>query len=92
MLRRGNRRTMTVKRVLVVGATGQQGGATARHLLAGTGGQTFEVDALTRSPESKAAANLAKAGANIVEGDLLDQPSLRSAADPVYAVFCVTVF
>jgi len=83
---------MSTERVLVVGATGQQGGATARHLLAGTAGRTFEVDALTRSPQSKAATALAEEGANIVKGDLLDRASLRSALDPVDAVFCVTVF
>ncbi|WP_254838883.1 NmrA/HSCARG family protein [Natronomonas marina] len=83
---------MSVERVLVVGATGKQGGATARHLLAGTGGRTFEVDALTRSPESDAATALAEAGANVVEGDLLRRSSLRAALEPVDAVFCVTVF
>ena len=39
--------------VLVIGATGQQGGAVANHLLSGEYGE-FDVHALSRSPESDA--------------------------------------
>ena len=50
---------MNDKVVLVTGATGQQGGATARHLLA----NGWPVRALTRDPNSPAALALAEAGA-----------------------------
>ncbi|MCP9206565.1 NmrA/HSCARG family protein [Streptomyces sp. NEAU-Y11] len=74
--------------VLVVGATGQQGGAVARHLLAAD----RPVRALTRSPGKPAARALADRGAQVVAGDLGDADSLRAALDGVAAVFCVTQF
>ena len=52
---------------LVVGATGQQGGAVANHLLPGEYGE-FDVHALSRSPESDACQVLAGRGATIVDG------------------------
>ena len=58
--------------VLVIGATGQQGGATARHLL--ERGRT--VRALVRDPASPAAMALGRAGADLVMGDLDDPSSL----------------
>ena len=52
------------KLILVTGATGQQGGAVARALM--SKGQKIRV--MTRHPEK--AAGLAKAGAEVVKGDL----------------------
>ena len=72
--------------VLVVGATGQQGGAVANHLLSGEYGE-FDVHALSRSPESDACRVLAGRGATIVGGNLEDRDSLRSAIEDVDAVF-----
>ncbi|HKH92871.1 MAG TPA: NmrA/HSCARG family protein [Gemmatimonadaceae bacterium] len=63
--------------VLVSGATGQQGGAIARELLAAE----WPVRAMTRKPESDAARALAALGAEIVKADLDDEPSLRRALD-----------
>src|SRR5699024_3219543 len=57
--------------VLVSGATGQQGGAVARHLLQ----NDFQVRALTRSPDKPAARALADEGAQLVEGNLDDRAS-----------------
>lgn len=74
--------------ILVTGATGQQGGATARQLLqAGA-----KVRALTRKPEGKNAIVLKNAGAEIVKGNLNDPESLDLAMKGVNAVFCVTNF
>jgi uncharacterized protein YbjT (DUF2867 family) len=74
--------------ILVTGATGKQGGATARHLLkAGV-----KVSALTRKPESKRALALKAAGATIIKGNLNDPESLLAATKGVDAVFCVTNF
>ncbi|MGX5804514.1 NmrA/HSCARG family protein [Bradyrhizobium sp. Arg314] len=68
---------MTTKReILVTGATGQQGGAVARALLS----KGHKVKALTRSPDSNAARQLAAAGAEIVAGDLSDKASITKAA------------
>ncbi|MFF5719504.1 NmrA/HSCARG family protein [Streptomyces buecherae] len=71
--------------VLVTGATGNQGGATARALLAR--GRT--VRALVRDPDKPAALALRKLGAELVRGDLNDAGSLRAAMDGVDGVFSV---
>jgi uncharacterized protein YbjT (DUF2867 family) len=71
--------------VLVIGATGQQGGATARHLLE----RDQPVRALVRDPDSPAATALHQAGASLVTGDLDDPASLRTAMDGVHGVFLV---
>lgn len=69
--------------VLVVGATGAQGGSVARHLL----GRGFRVRAMTRSPASEPAQALARAGAEVVRGDLADRPSLRAALAGCWGAF-----
>ncbi|WP_033342652.1 NmrA family NAD(P)-binding protein [Catenuloplanes japonicus] len=71
--------------VLVVGATGQQGGATARELLA----SGVPVRALVRDPDSDRARALARSGAELRTGDLHDRDSLAEAADGARAVFSV---
>lgn len=80
---------MSQLRVLVAGATGQQGGAVVDHLLSGKYGE-FAVHALTRSPESDRAQALADRGATVVEGNLLSKDDLILAVEAVDAVFCVT--
>lgn len=77
------------RRVLVTGATGNQGGAVADHLL--RGGE-FVVRALTRDPEKPAARGLAGRGAEVVKGDLDDRASLDRALEGVYGVFSVQNF
>ncbi|WP_433172521.1 NmrA family NAD(P)-binding protein [Actinoallomurus sp. CA-150999] len=69
--------------ILVTGATGKQGGATARRLL--TGG--WPVRALVRDLAAPAAAALAAAGAQLVRGDFDDPASLPPAFDGTAAVF-----
>ena len=71
--------------ILVTGATGQQGGATARELLA----QGHKVRALTRRPDAAPARALAKLGAEIVTGDLNDAASLERALQGAWGVFAV---
>jgi uncharacterized protein YbjT (DUF2867 family) len=75
--------------ILVTGATGQQGGATARHLLARS---DFRVRALTRNPEKPQARTLAELGAEVVKGDFNDQSSMEQALKDVYGVFSVQNF
>jgi uncharacterized protein YbjT (DUF2867 family) len=62
-------------RVLVVGATGLQGGAVARRCL----GLGFTVAGLTRTPESPQSQQLARLGVTMVKGDLDDPLSLDRA-------------
>ncbi|GII57328.1 nucleotide-diphosphate-sugar epimerase [Planotetraspora thailandica] len=81
---------MNSKRVIaVVGATGAQGGATVRALL--DDGE-FAVRALTRDPQSPAARQLADLGAEVVQADLYDLPSLIRAFDDAHGTFLVTPF
>ena len=69
--------------ILVTGATGQQGGAATRHLLA----KGWPVRALTRDPNSPAAQALAEAGCQVVQGDLDDRASLDHALNGVYGIY-----
>jgi uncharacterized protein YbjT (DUF2867 family) len=69
--------------VLVTGATGRQGGAVIRHMLAAG----WRLRALTRSPASHAARRLAEQGVEVVQGDLDDPGSLEKAAHGVYGVY-----
>lgn len=71
------------KTVLVIGATGQQGGAAARALLM----RGWDVRALVRDPETVAARRLAALGARLVRGDLDDPASLAEAMHGAYGVF-----
>jgi uncharacterized protein YbjT (DUF2867 family) len=72
--------------VLVTGATGKQGGHLVRELLA----RGHSVRALTRKPESRAAAALAERGVTIVTGDFEDHGSLERAARGVDTVFAMS--
>ncbi|RBI58448.1 NmrA/HSCARG family protein [halophilic archaeon] len=76
--------------VLVVGATGTQGGAVVDHLL--DADEAFDVHGLTRNPDSDDARNLADRGVTVEEGDLKDKSSLRPIVEDVDAVFGVTNF
>lgn len=71
--------------ILVTGATGTQGGATARKLLAA--GQRVRI--LTRNPASANALRLAALGADIAQGDMEDPASLSAAMQGAYGVFSV---
>jgi uncharacterized protein YbjT (DUF2867 family) len=73
------------KLIVVTGATGKQGGATARELLA----KGHQVRAMTRKPDSPAARELAKLGAEIVAGDLDDAASLERSLAGAWGVFAV---
>ncbi|MEE1938312.1 NmrA family NAD(P)-binding protein [Streptomyces sp. TRM 70361] len=71
--------------VLVTGATGRQGGATARALLAAG----VPVRALVRDPASARARAVEALGAELVTGDLHDRDSVVRAAEGARTVFSV---
>jgi len=71
--------------IAVVGATGQQGGAVARTLLA----RGTPVRALVRDPDAERARALAAAGAVLAPADLTDEASLRTAFTDASAVFAM---
>src|SRR5689334_16414376 len=75
----------TNKVVLVTGATGRQGGATARQLLA----KGWQVRVIVRDPNKPAAQALRQVGAEVVQGDYEDRASLDAATRGVYGVFSV---
>lgn len=71
--------------IAVLGATGRQGGAVVRHLLA----DGWHVRALTRKPESLASGALRTAGAEVAQCDMADTDSLRRVFEGAHGVFSV---
>ncbi|MEU0500461.1 NmrA family NAD(P)-binding protein [Nocardia sp. NPDC005998] len=71
--------------ILITGATGKQGGATAHRLLA----DGVAVRALVRDPDAPAAHALADAGAELMTGDFDAPETLDAAAAGARAVFLV---
>lgn len=76
------------KIILVTGATGQQGGAVARHLLK----SGWKVRAVTRDVNKPSAEELKKLGAEITGGNMNSADDLRKAMKGVYGVFSVQNF
>lgn len=76
---------MAEKRVLISGATGRQGGVAARELLAAG----WAVRAMTRKPDSDAARELARLGAEVVQADLDEERSLAAALNGVWGALAV---
>ncbi|MFB3892864.1 MAG: NmrA/HSCARG family protein [Phycisphaerae bacterium] len=74
--------------ILVTGATGHQGGAVARCLLA----DGWQVRILTRDPGKAVARELAGRGATISKGDLNDRASVDLAIKGCHGVFSVQDF
>ena len=75
--------TQKGRTVLVLGATGKQGGAVASALKAGG----WLVRALVRNPDSDAANALASSGIEVLRGDLSDVTAIRAAMVGIYGVF-----
>jgi len=73
------------RNILVTGATGRQGGAVARALLA----RGYSIRAMTRHPRGEAAQALARLGAEVVQADLDDELSLAEAIEGVWGAFAV---
>ncbi|KAI9146740.1 NAD(P)-binding protein [Paramyrothecium foliicola] len=75
--------------IVVVGATGAQGGSVARTFVQLPG---WRVRGITRYPSSDAAQALAKDGVDMVQGDLDDKESLIRAFEGASLVFSNTDF
>lgn len=73
------------KRILITGVTGQQGGSVAAALA----GSDFQLQGMTRKPDSPAAQALKAKGVTIVQGDLDDAASLTKALAGAWGVFAV---
>jgi uncharacterized protein YbjT (DUF2867 family) len=74
--------------VLVTGATGRQGGAVVRSMLA----HGWKLRALVRDPGAAAATALAERGVEVVRGDLENPPSLEKAVRGMQGVYSVQDF
>jgi uncharacterized protein YbjT (DUF2867 family) len=79
------------KIIAVVGATGAQGGALVRAILADKSGG-FAARALTRKTTGEKADALRAAGAEVVEADLDSVASLEKAFAGAHGVFALTNF
>ncbi|CAI1036414.1 NmrA/HSCARG family protein [Serratia quinivorans] len=77
---------MSLKKIVVLGATGQQGSAVARSLA--TDGR-WQVSALSRNPNSDTARRLAASGIELLAADLDKPASIRQAFAGAYGVFSV---
>src|SRR5215204_4075046 len=77
-----------VKTIFVTGATGNQGGAVADHLLR----RGHRVKALTRNPALPKAMRLQKEGAVMIKGDLTNPFSYKEHVKNVDAIFSVQSF
>lgn len=77
---------MSSKIIAVTGATGQQGGSVAHELIK----RGHKVRALTRNPDSPAAIDLKKAGAEVARAEFTDPSTLVSALSGVDAFFLMT--
>src|SRR5437763_786546 len=79
------------KIIAVMGATGAQGGGLVRAILDDPAGG-FAARAITRDVNSEKAKALARAGAEVVAGDVDDPGSLERAFAGAYGAFCVTFY
>lgn len=76
-------------KILVTGATGQQGRAVVDALLSGEFGE-HEVYGLTRDLTTERARSLVERGVHVVAGDMRDHDRMVTLLEGVEGVFCVT--
>lgn len=76
---------MKEKKILVLGATGQQGGAAVRHLIK----DGWKVRAFVRDLSSDKAKKLSQLGAELALGDMEDLATVDAAMQGMYGVFSV---
>ncbi len=79
------------KTIVVLGATGQQGGGLVRAIQSDPSGG-FRARAITRDVNSNKAKELVKLGAEVVAADVDDQESLKKAFAGAYGAYCVTFY
>ncbi len=79
------------KIIVVVGATGTQGGGLVRAILNDPEGG-FKVRAITRDVNSDKAKDLLRPGVEVVEANLDNEESLKKAFTGAYGAYCVTFF
>jgi len=75
-----------MNKILVIGATGNQGGAVVQALLP----KEYHIRTLTRNPDSPAAKRLTEQGVEVMKGDFSDHDSLVKAATGMDTVYTMT--
>lgn len=75
------------KTIVVLGATGGQGGSVVNTFLQGSG---WKVRGLTRNASSAQASALRAKGVEVIEADADDQASLERAFEGAHAIFAFT--
>lgn len=81
---------MATRKILVTGATGKQGGAVVRALLASPPPFDYKILALTRKTSSPAAQKLAlNPKVSLIGGDLSDCPAIFAQDPSIWGVFSV---
>jgi uncharacterized protein YbjT (DUF2867 family) len=78
---------MVQKLIVVVGATGGQGGSVIASFLKD---ENWKIRGLTRNPESERAKALSAMGVEMVKGDLGDLASLERAFSGANVIFAIT--
>jgi uncharacterized protein YbjT (DUF2867 family) len=78
----------TNRLIAITGATGSQGGAAARHLIA----NGWRVRGLTRDAKGRGAQKAAALGVELVEGDMGDPAALDRLVQGAYGTYAVTDF
>ncbi|OBT82727.1 hypothetical protein VE02_09097 [Pseudogymnoascus sp. 03VT05] len=82
----------TPKTVLVIGATGKQGGAVIENILASPQAHSFNIVAVTRDAASRKAQKLAAhPNVSVIEGDLANVDNIFNKTGPVWGVYSVQV-
>jgi uncharacterized protein YbjT (DUF2867 family) len=82
---------MTLKNLLITGATGNQGGALITALQSLTP-QQFNLFALTRNLSSPTSLRLANQGATVIKGDISSPTAIfTQVPSPLHGVFVVTL-
>jgi uncharacterized protein YbjT (DUF2867 family) len=81
---------MTLKNILVTGATGKQGGALITALLSSEP-QQFNIYALTRNSKSTSSQRLKSKGVIVIQGDTAKPDAIFSQIPQPYGVFLVTL-
>jgi uncharacterized protein YbjT (DUF2867 family) len=76
----------STKTIVVIGATGQQGGSVARALIAKGG---WRLRTISRNPDSPAAQHLASLGVEVVAASLDKPEALRAALNDTHGVYSV---
>ncbi|KAG2382682.1 hypothetical protein C9374_005262 [Naegleria lovaniensis] len=78
------------KLIVVVGATGKQGGSVIKHLLSNTKSGEWKIRGLSRDTTSSKAKEWAQQGVEMVSCDLSNKNDLVQAFNGAYGVFGVT--